>query len=72
MVTARAGEEGRLFGSVTAADIAEALSAETGVDVDRRDIHLDEPIRSVGTHEVTVHLHAEVDPVITIDVRAQE
>ena len=72
VVTARAGEEGKLFGSVTAADIAEALSAETGVDVDRRDIHLDEPIRSVGTHEVTVHLHAEVDPVITIDVRAQE
>jgi large subunit ribosomal protein L9 len=72
VVTARAGEEGKLFGSVTAADIAEALSAETGVAVDRRDIHLDEPIRSIGTHEVTVHLHAEVDPVITIDVRAQE
>ena len=72
VVTARAGEEGRLFGSVTAADIAEALSAETGVAVDRRDIHLEEPIRSVGTHEVTVHLHPEVDPVITIDVRAQE
>jgi large subunit ribosomal protein L9 len=72
VVTARAGEEGKLFGSVTAADIAEALSAETGVAVDRRDIHLDEPIRSVGTHEVTVHLHPEVDPVITIDVRAKE
>ena len=72
VVTARAGEEGKLFGSVTAADIAEALSAETGVAVDRRDIHLEEPIRSVGTHEVTVHLHPEVDPVITIDVRAQE
>ena len=72
VVTARAGEEGKLFGSVTAADIAEALSAETGVAVDRRDIHLDEPIRSVGTHEVTIHLHPEVDPVITIDVRAQE
>ncbi|HEX6581246.1 MAG TPA: 50S ribosomal protein L9 [Actinomycetota bacterium] len=72
VVTARAGEEGKLFGSVTAADIAGALSAETGIAVDRRDIHLDEPIRSVGTHEVTVHLHPEVDPVITIDVRAQE
>ncbi len=72
VVTARAGEEGKLFGSVTAADIAEALSAETGVAVDRRDIHLDEPIRSLGTHEVTVHLHPELDPVITIDVRAQE
>ena len=72
LVTARAGEEGRLFGSVTAADIAEALSSQAGVSVDRRDVHLDEPIRSVGTHEVTVHLHAEVDPVITIDVQAQE
>src|SRR5215207_9456082 len=72
VVTARAGEEGKLFGSVTAADIAEALSAEAGVSVDRRDVHLDEPIRSVGTHEVTVHLHADVDPVITIEVRAQE
>jgi large subunit ribosomal protein L9 len=72
VVTARAGEEGKLFGSVTAADIAEALSAEAGVSVDRRDVHLDEPIRSVGTHEVTVHLYAEVDPVISIDVRAQE
>jgi large subunit ribosomal protein L9 len=72
VVTARAGEEGRLFGSITAADIVEALSAQAGVSVDRRDIHLDEPIRSVGTHEVTVHLHAEVDPVITIDVRPQD
>jgi large subunit ribosomal protein L9 len=72
VVTARAGEEGRLFGSITAADIVEALAAQAGVSVDRRDIHLDEPIRSVGTHEVTVHLHAEVDPVITIDVRPQD
>ena len=71
VVSARAGEEGKLFGSVTAADIAEALSEETGVAVDRRDIHLDEPIRSVGTHEVSVHLHPEVDPVITIDVDSQ-
>ena len=72
VVTARAGEEGRLFGSITAADIVVALSAQAGVSVDRRDVHLDEPIRSVGTHEVTVHLHAEVDPVITIDVRPQD
>ena len=69
VVMARAGEEGKLFGSVTAADIAEALSAQTDVPIDRRDVHLDEPIRSIGTHEVTVHLHPEVDPVITIDVQ---
>jgi large subunit ribosomal protein L9 len=71
VVTARAGDEGRLFGSVTAADIAEALSEQAGVSVDRRDVHLDDPIRSVGTHEVTVHLYAEVDPVVTVDVRPQ-
>jgi large subunit ribosomal protein L9 len=71
VVMGRAGDEGKLFGSITAADIAEALSAQAGVQVDRRDVHLDEPIRSVGTHEVTVHLHAEVDPVITVDVQPQ-
>jgi large subunit ribosomal protein L9 len=71
VVTARAGDEGRLFGSVTAADIAEALSEQAGLSVDRRDVHLDEPIRSIGTHEVTVHLYAEVDPVVTVDVRPQ-
>jgi large subunit ribosomal protein L9 len=71
VVTARAGDEGKLFGSITAADIAEALSAQVGVQVDRRDVHLDEPIRSVGTHEATVHLHADVDPVITVDVQPQ-
>jgi large subunit ribosomal protein L9 len=72
VVTARAGEGGRLFGSVTAADVAAALSAQGWVSVDRRDVHLAEPIRSVGTHEVTIHLHAEVDPVITVDVRPQD
>ena len=71
VVAARAGEEGKLFGSVTGADIAEALSAQAGVQVDRRDVHLDEPIRSVGTHEVKVHLHPDVDPVITVDVEPQ-
>jgi large subunit ribosomal protein L9 len=71
VVTARAGDEGRLFGSVTAADIADALSDQAGVSVDRRDVHLDDPIRSVGTHQVTVHLYAEVDPVVTVDVRPQ-
>jgi large subunit ribosomal protein L9 len=72
VVTARVGEEGKLFGSVTAADIAEALSAQAAVPIDRRDLHLDEPIRSIGTHEVTVHLHPEVDPVITVDVQPKE
>jgi len=67
-ISARAGDEGKLFGSVTAADIAEAVAAQTGVPVDRRDVHLEEPIRSIGTHEVSVKLFHEVEPVITVEV----
>ena len=69
-ISANAGEEGKLFGSVTAADIAAAVAAQAGIQIDRKDIHLDEPIRSVGTHEVRVHLFLDVDPVITIEVVA--
>ena len=71
VVTARAGEEGRLFGSVTAADIASAVSARLGASIDRKDVHLADPIRSVGTHEVTVHLFAAVDPVVAVDVQPE-
>ncbi len=71
-VSAHAGEEGRLFGSVTASDIAEAIADQTGVRVDRHDVHLDEPIRSLGAHEVRVHLFAEVDPILTVEVQASQ
>jgi large subunit ribosomal protein L9 len=71
-VEARAGEEGKLFGSVTGADIADAVLAQTGITVDRKDVHLEEPIRSVGTHEVRVKLFPEVEPVITVQVVAQD
>jgi len=69
-IEARAGEEGKLFGSVTAADIAEAVSTQAGVTIDRRDVRLDEPIRSIGTHEVSVRLFHEVEPVLTVEVTA--
>jgi large subunit ribosomal protein L9 len=70
-VSARAGEEGKLFGSVTAEHIAEAIAAQhEGVTVDKRDVHLEEPIRSVGSHEVRVHLFHQVDPVVTVEVVA--
>lgn len=69
-ISANAGEEGKLFGSVTAADIAAAVASQAGVQIDRKDIHLEEPIRSVGTHEVRVHLFQDVDPMITIEVVA--
>jgi len=71
-VRARVGEEGRLFGSVTAAELAEEIERQTGVKVDRRDVHLDEPIRSVGVHEVMVHLFADVDPVVPVEVEPGE
>jgi large subunit ribosomal protein L9 len=71
-ISARAGEEGKLFGSVTAADIAEAMTAQAGTPVDRRDVHLDEPIRSIGVHEVRVKLFHEVEPVLTVEVVAQD
>ncbi len=71
-VKARVGEEGRLFGSVTASDLAEEIERQTGVKVDRHDVHLDEPIRSVGVHQVRVHLFAEVDPVVPVEVEPAE
>lgn len=71
-IGAHAGEEGKLFGSVTTSDIAEAIEKHAGIRVDRHDVHLTEPIRSVGTHEVRVHLYPEVDPVITITVEGTE
>jgi large subunit ribosomal protein L9 len=71
-IRARAGEEGKLFGSVTAADVADAIAAQTGVAVDRRAVHLEEPIRTVGTHEVHVKLFTDVEPVVTVEVVAQD
>jgi large subunit ribosomal protein L9 len=71
-VRAHAGEEGRLFGSVTPGDVAEAIEAQTGVRVDRHDVHMDEPIRSVGVHEVRVHLFADVDPPVSVEVVPDE
>src|SRR5438093_3882558 len=59
-ITARSGAEGKLFGSVTTADVVSAVQEQTGVELDRRKVHLDDPIRSVGTHEVPVKLHADV------------
>jgi large subunit ribosomal protein L9 len=67
-VAAKVGEEGRLFGSVTAAEIAAEIERQAGVVVDRHDVHLEEPIRSVGVHEVRVHLFRDVDPAVGVEV----
>jgi large subunit ribosomal protein L9 len=68
---ARAGQEGKLFGSITSGDIAEKL-AEQGITVDRRQIELDEPIKALGVTSVPVRLHAQVRPEIKVWVIAEE
>ena len=69
-ITARAGAEGKLFGSVSTAEIADAVAEQTGVTIDRRNLHLDEPIKTTGTHLVPAKLHAEVEFPITVEVVA--
>jgi large subunit ribosomal protein L9 len=68
-IVAQAGEEGRLFGSVTAAMIAEKL-AERGLEVDRRRIALEEPIKQLGEYPVVLKLHREIQATITVKVTA--
>ena len=69
-VAARAGAEGKLFGSVTVVDVVDAVQAQTSLALDRRKVQLDEPIREVGTHRVTVKLHPEVEFPVTVEVSA--
>jgi large subunit ribosomal protein L9 len=68
-VTARAGAEGKLFGSVTSSQIAEHLR-ERGFEIDRRRIDLREPIKEVGEHDVAIKLHREVQASIKLVVIA--
>jgi large subunit ribosomal protein L9 len=65
---ARAGEGGRLFGSVTSTDVVDAVRAQTGVELDRRKTQLAEPLKELGAVEVPVKLHSDVEVTITVDV----
>lgn len=67
-IPAKAGAEGRLFGSVTASDVAAAVTDQTGIELDRRRLHLDEPIKTLGSHEVAAKLHADVEFRISVEV----
>ncbi len=71
-ISSKSGTEGRLFGSVGNADIAEAITV-AGVEVAKRDVRLPEgPIRLAGDYEITLHLHADVDAVVKITVIGDE
>jgi large subunit ribosomal protein L9 len=69
-LTTRAGDSGRLFGSITTGDIAQAVKAAGGPILDRRRIEIVNPIKSVGSHKVTVKLHPEVSASVDVEVVA--
>jgi large subunit ribosomal protein L9 len=69
---ARAGEGDKLYGSITSANIAEALEEKVDREVDRRKIDLEEPLRELGTHAVTVRLAAEAEAKVTVVVEREE
>ncbi|MEU6927991.1 50S ribosomal protein L9 [Streptomyces sp. NPDC046385] len=66
----RSGDAGRLFGSVTQADVASAIKAAGGPDVDKRRVELGSPIKTLGAHQVTVRLHADVVAKLGVEVIA--
>jgi large subunit ribosomal protein L9 len=69
-IAAKAGAEGRLYGSVGQAEIADAIEAQAGLTIDRKQIELLEPIKSIGDHEVALRFHDDVEGRITIAVVA--
>lgn len=69
-LTSRAGKEGRLFGSITAGDVTDAVTRAGGPSLDKRKVQLTTPIKSLGQHTVAVHLHPEVTAQVTVRVAA--
>jgi large subunit ribosomal protein L9 len=68
VVAARAGDAGNLFGSIGANDVTEAIVKFTGISIDKSIIVIDDPIKEIGLHEVTLRPHADVEVVVTLDV----
>jgi large subunit ribosomal protein L9 len=68
---ARAGEGTKIYGSITSADIAEQISREFGRDFDRRKIQLEESLRQLGTHQVSIRLMADLVPEVTVVIERE-
>lgn len=68
VVAARAGDAGNLFGSIGASDVAAAIVKFTGVEIDKRIVAIDDPIKEIGLHEITLRPHTEVEVTVTLDV----
>jgi large subunit ribosomal protein L9 len=71
-ISARAGEDGKLFGSVTKNDIARAVQDQLEQDVDARQVRLEESLRRLGTFSIEIHLHEEVNALVSVEVIAHE
>lgn len=72
-ITAQAGPEGKLFGSIGTMDVAEACAASLGVEVERSEVRMpDGPIRVVGEHDIEIHLHSDVDVTVKIVVESPD
>ncbi|HEY0583457.1 MAG TPA: 50S ribosomal protein L9 [Chloroflexota bacterium] len=70
VVESKAGAQGRLYGSITTADVAEAIQKQLGTTLDRRTLDIDDPVRQVGSYQVTARLHRAVTATVTVEVRA--
>jgi large subunit ribosomal protein L9 len=68
VIAARAGDEGKLFGSIGPGDVAQAIKTFVGIEVERSNIVVQPPIRAIGLHEITVRTHPEVEFPVTLDV----
>lgn len=71
-LSAKSGEKGKLFGSITSKDIAEAVKEESGIEIDKRKIELKEPIKELGMHNIVVKLHPEVETVISVNIEEEQ
>lgn len=65
----RVGEGGKLYGSISSKDVGDALEEQAGIEVDRRRVELEEPIRTLGAHKVGVHVASELHPQVTVVVQ---
>jgi large subunit ribosomal protein L9 len=68
VIAARAGDEGQLYGSVGVTDMVEGIRRFTGIELSRDQIHIPEPVRSIGLHEIQIKLHRDVEFTVTLDI----
>lgn len=67
-VYAKVGESGRLFGSITSLEVAEALEKQHGIQIDKKKIRMSETIKKIGTYEVSAHVYEQTDTIFTVEV----